>query len=151
MRVASNRVTVNCQLLTYDVAVQEVLQRNPRRQGEDPSVAQRRASVMFDLSIQLARLLEFLAAQLPTAFSRGSSLNMSRLMELQSFILTHTAGQGAAACSPVALCLPMCHNTLRVVLWFGLLHVSVCAGACVLVHACCQHSRSFSLSVSYRQ
>lgn len=56
----------------------------------------RRAALMFDLSIQLARLLEFLAARLPAAFNRGSTLNLTRLIELLSFILSHTAGPGAS-------------------------------------------------------
>lgn len=87
--------TLNWTITEFIAVLKEVLQQNARRPGEDSSAAPRRAAVMFDLSIQLARLLEFLAAQIPTAFSRGSNLNLTRLMELQSFILSHTAGQGS--------------------------------------------------------
>ena len=51
------------------LAVQGVQEGAARGMAVDPQVP-RRAALMFDLSIQLARLLEFLASQLPAALSQ---------------------------------------------------------------------------------
>ena len=111
--------------------------------------AQRRCGLMFELSVNLERLLEFLASQLPAAFRwassvaghrmlgvshlfkthlssqtvhinlllagcavtitrsaiwcrGGSTLNLTRLVELLSFILSHTTGKGT--CSEASMC-----------------------------------------------
>ena len=37
---------------------------------------------MFDRSVDLARILEVLALQLPSSFLRGSSLNLTRLVKV---------------------------------------------------------------------
>ena len=79
----------------------------------------RRAALMFDLSIQLARLLEFLAARLPAAFNRGSTLNLTRLIELLSFILSHTAGPGASP--PTAPHVPHA-DSARLLTWVSAPH-----------------------------
>ena len=47
------------------------------------AASQRRCILMFDRSVDLARILEVLALQLPSAFLRGSSLNLTRLVEVR--------------------------------------------------------------------
>lgn len=46
------------------------------------AASQRRCTLMFDRSVDLARILEVLALQLPSSFLRGSSLNLTRLVEV---------------------------------------------------------------------
>jgi len=75
--------------------LQEVHDSQAAGRQADPQ-AQRRCALMFELSGNLERLLEFLASQLPGAFRAGSTLNLTRLVELLSFILSHTTGSGAA-------------------------------------------------------
>ncbi|KAK6924149.1 Ubiquitin conjugation factor E4, core [Dillenia turbinata] len=50
---------------------------------------QRKCSVIFDLSCNLARVLEFCTHEIPQAFLLGSDLNLRRLTELIVFILSH--------------------------------------------------------------
>lgn len=50
---------------------------------------QRKCSVIFDLSCNLARLLEFCTCEIPQAFLSGTDTNMRRLTELIIFILNH--------------------------------------------------------------
>ena len=38
---------------------------------------------MFELSVNLARILEVLATQLPETFLRGSSISLTRLVEVR--------------------------------------------------------------------
>ena len=42
----------------------------------------RRCILMFELSVNLARILEVLATQLPETFLRGSSISLTRLVEV---------------------------------------------------------------------
>lgn len=50
---------------------------------------QRKCSVIFDLSCNLARLLEFCTREIPQAFLSGADTNLRRLTELIVFILNH--------------------------------------------------------------
>ncbi|GAV71431.1 SPRY domain-containing protein [Cephalotus follicularis] len=50
---------------------------------------QRKCSVIFDLSCNLARVLEFCTLEIPQAFLSGSDTNLRRLTELIVFILNH--------------------------------------------------------------
>ncbi|KAK1308152.1 E3 ubiquitin-protein ligase RKP [Acorus calamus] len=50
---------------------------------------QRKCSVVFDLSCNLARVLEFCTHEIPQAFLGGSDMNLRRLTELIVFILNH--------------------------------------------------------------
>ncbi|KAM7523681.1 hypothetical protein LguiA_013583 [Lonicera macranthoides] len=50
---------------------------------------QRKCSVIFDLSCNLARVLEFCTREIPQAFLSGADTNMRRLIELIVFILNH--------------------------------------------------------------
>ncbi|KAL0286466.1 UNVERIFIED_CONTAM: E3 ubiquitin-protein ligase RKP [Sesamum calycinum] len=53
---------------------------------------QRKCSVIFDLSCNLARVLEFCTREIPQAFVSGMDTNLRRLAELIVFILTHLLG-----------------------------------------------------------
>lgn len=50
---------------------------------------QRKCSVIFDLSCNLARVLEFCTSEIPQAFLSGTDTNLRRLTELIIFILNH--------------------------------------------------------------
>ncbi|KAF6149306.1 hypothetical protein GIB67_026162 [Kingdonia uniflora] len=50
---------------------------------------QKKCSVMFDLSCNLARVLEFFSYEIPQAFLSGSEMNLRRLTEMIVFILNH--------------------------------------------------------------
>ncbi|XP_015580547.2 E3 ubiquitin-protein ligase RKP isoform X1 [Ricinus communis] len=50
---------------------------------------QRKCCVIFDLSCNLARLLEFCTREIPQAFLSGADTNLRRLTELIVFILSH--------------------------------------------------------------
>ena len=55
------------------------MQRAARR--ADQNVV-RRCILMFELSVNLARILEVLATQLPETFLRGSTISLTRLVEV---------------------------------------------------------------------
>jgi len=61
-----------------------------RRQMMDVPNQQRRCAIMFDLSIKLERFLEFFTAELPQIFLAGDSINLQRLCESVTFVLSHT-------------------------------------------------------------
>ncbi|XP_018676963.2 E3 ubiquitin-protein ligase RKP isoform X2 [Musa acuminata AAA Group] len=50
---------------------------------------QRKCSVVFDLSCNLAKILEFCTREIPQAFLLGPDMNLRRLTELIIFILNH--------------------------------------------------------------
>ncbi|KAK1421533.1 hypothetical protein QVD17_23948 [Tagetes erecta] len=50
---------------------------------------QRKCSVIFDLSSNLARVLEFCTREIPQAFLSGADTNLHRLVELVVFVLNH--------------------------------------------------------------
>ncbi|XP_050204226.1 E3 ubiquitin-protein ligase RKP [Mercurialis annua] len=50
---------------------------------------QRKCCVIFDLSCNLARLLEFCTREIPQAFLSGTATNLRRLTELIVFVLSH--------------------------------------------------------------
>lgn len=55
-----------------------------------PELQQRKCAIMFELSCNLERILEFLAQELPALFLAGPEMNLSRLCELITFVLNHT-------------------------------------------------------------
>ena len=55
---------------------------------------QRKCSVIFDLSCNLARVLEFCTCEIPQAFLSGPGINLQRLTELIIFILNHVMMAG---------------------------------------------------------
>jgi Kip1 ubiquitination-promoting complex protein 1 len=54
-----------------------------------PDFQQRKCSVIYDLSCNLARILEFCTREIPQAFLLGTDTNLRRLTELIVFILNH--------------------------------------------------------------
>lgn len=57
---------------------------------------QRKCSVIFDLSCNLARVLEFCTHEIPQAFLSGSDTNLRRLIELVVFILNQVTSAADA-------------------------------------------------------
>jgi Kip1 ubiquitination-promoting complex protein 1 len=51
---------------------------------------QRKCTIMFELSCNLERILEFFTQELPMAFLQGPEMNLTRLCELIVFVLNHT-------------------------------------------------------------
>jgi hypothetical protein len=51
---------------------------------------QRKWTIMFELSCNLERILEFFTQELPMAFLQGPEMNLTRLCELIVFVLNHT-------------------------------------------------------------
>ena len=57
----------------------------------------RKASVLFNLSANLLKLLEFVAGQIPAVFLRGAALNVTRVVEAVGYVLSHmTVGPDSA-------------------------------------------------------
>ncbi|KAK9163034.1 hypothetical protein Syun_003936 [Stephania yunnanensis] len=56
---------------------------------------QRKCGVIFDLSCNLARVLEFFTCEIPRAFLSGPDMNLRRLAELIVFIMNHMASTAA--------------------------------------------------------
>lgn len=59
-------------------------------------VQQRKCTIMFELSCNLARILEFFTQELPQAFLVGPEMNLIRLCELIIFVLNHTTSSSDA-------------------------------------------------------
>lgn len=55
-----------------------------------PDLHQRKCTIMFELSCNLERILEFFTQELPQAFLEGPEINLVRLCELIIFVLNHT-------------------------------------------------------------
>lgn len=55
---------------------------------------QRKCSVIFELSCNLARVLEFCTCEIPQAFLLGPGMNLQRLTELIIFMLNHVLVAG---------------------------------------------------------
>ncbi|CAA0839183.1 E3 ubiquitin-protein ligase RKP [Striga hermonthica] len=75
--------TLSWAMTEFSVSVRE-MQENKLKE-----LQQRKCSVIFDLSCNLARVLEFCTRETPQAFVLGMDTNLRRLAELIVFILTH--------------------------------------------------------------
>lgn len=76
----------------------DILNRVPTTSNSLMLRQPRKAAVLFNLSINLLRLLEFAASQIPTAFLTGSNLNIARSVEVVGYVLSHmTVGSDSAA------------------------------------------------------
>ncbi len=67
---------------------------------------------MFELSVNLARILEVLATQLPETFLRGSSISLTRLVEVRcssAAISMNVIAQIAVAYANAARSADPCH------------------------------------------
>jgi Kip1 ubiquitination-promoting complex protein 1 len=61
-----------------------------------PDLQQRKCTIMFELSCNLERILEFFTQELPHIFLEGSEMNLIRLCELIIFVLNHTTSSADA-------------------------------------------------------
>ncbi|XP_057860928.2 E3 ubiquitin-protein ligase RKP isoform X2 [Cryptomeria japonica] len=61
-----------------------------------PDLLQRKCMIIFELSCNLARVLEFFTHEIPQAFLCGYETNMTRLTELIIFVLNHTTSTADA-------------------------------------------------------
>ncbi|XP_020257334.1 E3 ubiquitin-protein ligase RKP isoform X2 [Asparagus officinalis] len=76
--------TLSWTMTEFSVSIRE-MQEN-YQVGE---LQQRKCGVVFDLSCNLARILEFCTHEIPQAFLLGPDMNLRRLTELIIFILNH--------------------------------------------------------------
>jgi hypothetical protein len=61
-----------------------------------PDLQQRKCTIMFELSCNLERILEFFTQELPHAFLQGPEINLVRLCELIIFVLNRTTSSADA-------------------------------------------------------
>ncbi|XP_024400550.1 E3 ubiquitin-protein ligase RKP [Physcomitrium patens] len=80
--------TLNWTITEFSVAIKEMQEHSDLRQV--PDLLQRKCIVMFELSCNLERILEFFTQELPHAFLQGPEINLVRLCELIIFVLNHT-------------------------------------------------------------
>lgn len=74
----------------FTVAMKEIQDSRGRHSSTELQQQQRKCTIMFELSVNLLRLLEFIVRELPFTFLKDSSVNTDRLIETMSFILQHT-------------------------------------------------------------
>nr|AFN42812.1 E3 ubiquitin protein ligase-like protein [Marsilea vestita] len=80
--------TLNWTITEFSVSMKEMQEQSEQRQV--PDLQQRKCSIMFELSCNLERILEFFTRELPEAFLCGSETNLVRLCELLMFVLSRT-------------------------------------------------------------
>lgn len=80
--------TLNWTITEFSVSMKEMQEQSEQRQVAD--LHQRKCSIMFELSCNLERILEFFTRELPQAFLCGPEMNLVRLCELLMFVLNHT-------------------------------------------------------------
>ena len=83
---------LNWTVTEFSVALKDIMEIVRRRQFTDIQQQQRKWTIMYELSINLERILEFLTLELPEVFCAGDSINMTRLCEVLVFVLSHTCG-----------------------------------------------------------
>lgn len=74
--------TLSWTMTEFSVSIREMLEKNHVLEFQ-----QRKCSVIFDLSCNLARILEFCTREIPQAFLLGNDMNLRRLTELVIFTL----------------------------------------------------------------
>ena len=90
--------TLNWTITEFSVACKDLLEdQRSNRLTPEGRQHQRKCTVMFELSVTLERVLEFISLDLPSAFLDSSSLDLRRLRESLLFVLGHaTTGPDAA-------------------------------------------------------
>mmetsp|Transcript_8471 Transcript_8471/g.31010 ORF Transcript_8471/g.31010 Transcript_8471/m.31010 type:complete len:785 (-) Transcript_8471:149-2503(-) len=90
--------TLNWTITEFSVACKELLEdQRSNLLTPEGRQHQRKCTVMFELSVTLERVLEFISLDLPSAFLDSSSLDLRRLRESLLFVLGHaTTGPDAA-------------------------------------------------------
>lgn len=83
---------LNWTVTEFSVALKDIMEIVRRRQFPDIQQQQRKWTIMYELSLNLERILEFLTLELPEIFCVGDSINMTRLCEVLVFVLSHTCG-----------------------------------------------------------
>ncbi|KAG0626698.1 hypothetical protein M758_2G144800 [Ceratodon purpureus] len=86
--------TLNWTITEFSVAIKEMQEHSDLRQVSD--LQQRKCTIMFELSCNLERILEFFTQELPHAFLQGPEINLVRLSELIIFVLNHTTSSADA-------------------------------------------------------
>ena len=87
--------TLNWTVTEFGVTLKEAL--DARARAHETRQRRRKCAVMFELSVTLARVLEFLTKELPEVFLKAQSLDLRRLTETLVFVLGHaTTGPDAA-------------------------------------------------------
>ncbi|KAG8640863.1 hypothetical protein MANES_13G077640v8 [Manihot esculenta] len=76
--------TLSWTMTEFSVSIREMQEKHQVSEFQ-----QRKCCVVFDLSCNLARLLEFCTCEIPQAFISGTDTNLRRLTELIVFILNH--------------------------------------------------------------
>ncbi|XP_068642328.1 E3 ubiquitin-protein ligase RKP isoform X2 [Aristolochia californica] len=76
--------TLSWTMTEFSVSIREMQENYPLL-----DLQQRKCTVIFDLSCNLARVLEFCTREIPQAFLLGPIMNIQRLTELVVFILNH--------------------------------------------------------------
>ncbi|XP_077224077.1 E3 ubiquitin-protein ligase RKP [Tasmannia lanceolata] len=76
--------TLSWTITEFSVSIREMQEKYPVL-----DLQQRKCNVIFDLSCNLARVLEFCTREIPQAFLVGPDMNLRRLTELVVFILNH--------------------------------------------------------------
>uniref|UniRef100_A0A061R568 RING-type E3 ubiquitin transferase n=1 Tax=Tetraselmis sp. GSL018 TaxID=582737 RepID=A0A061R568_9CHLO len=85
---------LNWTMTEFAVACNDLQELNREHTGHRvPNLQQhqRKCRIMFELSVNLERIVEFVALEVPAAFLRGSSLNIVRAVEIIRFILSHAS------------------------------------------------------------
>lgn len=84
------------QVIIADIYISELFVRNWRLWIllQVLEMQQRKCSVIFELSCNLARVLEFCTCEIPQAFLLGPGMNLQRLTELIIFMLNHVLVAG---------------------------------------------------------
>lgn len=86
--------TLNWTITEFSVSMKELQDQSEQRQV--PDLQQRKCSIMFELSCNLEKILEFFTRELPQAFLCGPEMNLVRLCELLMFVLNHTTSTADA-------------------------------------------------------
>eukprot|EP00850_Spirogloea_muscicola_P003185 SM000012S25447 [mRNA] locus=s12:1115664:1123627:- [translate_table: standard] len=87
--------TLNWTVTEFSAAIKEMQDTLNRRQPVQ-DLQQRKCSIMFELSCNLERILEFFALQVPEVFLEGPEINLQRLCEFIMFTLNHTTSDADA-------------------------------------------------------
>ncbi|KAL3692194.1 hypothetical protein R1sor_005845 [Riccia sorocarpa] len=87
--------TLNWTITEFSVVIKE-MQELTERQFQVPELQQRKCTIMFELSCNLERILEFFTQELSHAFLLGAEMNLVRLCELIIFVLNHTTSSSDA-------------------------------------------------------
>lgn len=83
--------TLNWTITEFSVALKEMHDALGRGQVPDLQQHQRKCTIMFELTVNLERILEFLTQTLPDVFlDEEEGINLRRLCESVLFVLSHT-------------------------------------------------------------